>query len=179
MASKAKVKLPQGFELAILEYLPHARSHVRFESSPAVAVDQRGPESAALIQITVDGVPRNLWLQRNDSGLGTGTMSFSGGTLLVRYEPGQLPLGYGLKLQGFQRDVNPGGVGNAAYVSQVCIVDDACQPSVVHEVSMNRPLTYGRFTFYQSGFKQNNPGQEASILAVAFDPGGRLSTQAA
>jgi hypothetical protein len=56
----------------------------------------------------------------------------------------------------------------------VCILDEAHQPPIVSEISMNRPLAYGRFKFYQSGFKQNNPGSEVSVLAVAFDPGRTL-----
>jgi cytochrome c biogenesis protein ResB len=70
----------------------------------------------------------------------------------------------------FTREMNPGQMGNAAFVSTVQLVDKARGIDERRDISMNEPLTCGKFTFYQSGFDEAS-GQKVSTLSVAYDPG--------
>ena len=83
----------------------------------------------------------------------------------------QLPLGYAIELQDFIRKLNPGRVGNAAFASSVRLIDPAADVDQQHEISMNEPLGYGKFTFYQSSFQETPGGMEGSVLTAAYDPG--------
>jgi hypothetical protein len=93
------------------------------------------------------------------------------GSLLVRYGYGELPLGFALKLEDFRREVNPGRNGDAAFASQVRVIDEEMEWEESHEISMNEPLTHRRYTFYQSGFNEGEHGRESSVLSVGYDPG--------
>jgi hypothetical protein len=79
-----------------------------------------------------------------------------------------------LKLADFRRQQNPGRAGNASFSSDVQVVDEACRVDQQHHIAMNEPLTHRRFTFYQSSFKDDGHGHEASVFSVAYDPGRLL-----
>jgi hypothetical protein len=92
----------------------------------------------------------------------------------LRYSHGEVPLGFALKLENFDRQFNPGREGDAAFASVVQLVDEEFGLNESHEISMNQPLSHRRFTFYQSGFNESGHGQEASVFSVAYDPGRPL-----
>jgi hypothetical protein len=70
--------------------------------------------------------------------------------------------------------VNPGREGNAAFASQVRLMDEESALDEVREISMNQPLTHGRYTLYQSGFDEGGSEKKTSVFSVAYDPGRRL-----
>ena len=67
--------------------------------------------------------------------------------------------------------MNPGMMGDASFASSVRVIDKAGNVDMPAEISMNQPLVYGGFTFYQSGHDETADGRQVSILAVARDPG--------
>jgi hypothetical protein len=164
-------KLPVGmrFELTVTDYLPHAENKLSFE--PAAAATKNRPEPAALVEIRSGDAARQVWLQRNDLHYGLRKVIMPEGSLLVRYGYGELPLGFALKLEDFRREVNPGRTGDAAFASQVRVIDEEMEWEESHEISMNEPLTHRRYTFYQSGFNEGEHGRESSVLSVGYDPG--------
>jgi hypothetical protein len=165
----AKIPIGKGFELVVTEYLPHAESKLSFESA---AVDAKNrPEPAALVEIRCGDAARQVWLQRNDLHYGLQKVLMPEGSLLVRYGYGELPLGFAIKLEDFRREVNPGRNGDAAFASQVRVIDEEMEWEESHEISMNEPLTHRRYTFYQSGFNEGEHGRESSVLSVGYDPG--------
>jgi hypothetical protein len=93
------------------------------------------------------------------------------GKMTVRYGDGELPLGYSLKLLKSIQEMNPGGMGVAAYVSSVQIIDEDRGIDREQKISMNRPLTYGKFTLYQSGSFELAEGRKVAALGVTYDPG--------
>ena len=89
------------------------------------------------------------------------------------------PLGFELKLDDFDMDFEPGTEQPTHFASQVRLTDASAgiknQP---HTISMNNPLDYRGFTFYQSNYiKVRDPqtgnftGQFESIFQVATNPG--------
>ena len=94
-----------------------------------------------------------------------------GGLLNVTFGYDTLPLGFGLRLDKFNHEMNPGGMGDAAFTSTVQVVDSAGAISAEAEISMNHPLVHGKFAFYQSGMR---PESNGTILTAAYDPGSKL-----
>ncbi|MCB0379326.1 MAG: cytochrome c biogenesis protein ResB, partial [Bdellovibrionales bacterium] len=80
-------------------------------------------------------------------------------------------LGFQLKLEDFRVGRYQGTRRAASYESDVSIVDkDAPEGKIT--ISMNEPLKYKGFTFYQSSFQEDEMGRPTvSILSVNRDPG--------
>lgn len=93
------------------------------------------------------------------------THSVQGGTST------ELPLGFSIELEQFTRRRNPGRAGDAVITSSVRVFANDEADGLRREISMNRPLTHGKFTFYQSGFQQLPGDRNISILTAACDPG--------
>jgi hypothetical protein len=171
IAAGSKIAIAQGFELIVTEYLPHAENRLSFE---AAADEKTRPEPAALVEIHSNGATEQVWLQRNNLHYGTRRIALASGPLLLRYSHGEVPLGFALKLENFDRQFNPGREGDAAFASVVQLVDEEYELNEAREISMNQPLSHRRFTFYQSGFNESGHDQEASVLTAAYDPGRPL-----
>ncbi|MCB9963319.1 MAG: cytochrome c biogenesis protein ResB [Rhodospirillales bacterium] len=78
------------------------------------------------------------------------------------------PLPFTIRLIDFQRDFHPGTMMAKAYRSDIEVLDgEAHWPA---HISMNHPLRYKGYTFFQSSFAQT-PAGEATILAVVKNTG--------
>jgi hypothetical protein len=169
-------EIPIGgqFTVSLVRYLPRARKEVTFRPVELAAGSDGAAEAAVLVEVTAGGQSRQVWLQRNDMQFGTQPIVTQQGPMVLSFEYDQLSLGYALELQDFTRRFNPGRMGNAAFASTVRLVDPAVGVDQVHEISMNQPLTHGKFTFYQSSFQESHSGREVSVLTAAHDPGRGL-----
>ncbi|MCK5884494.1 MAG: cytochrome c biogenesis protein ResB [Bacteriovoracaceae bacterium] len=58
----------------------------------------------------------------------------------------------------------------ASYQSEIEVYDNRGEKSS-HIISMNQPLTVGKFTLYQNSYFQLQNGEYASTLSVNYDPG--------
>jgi hypothetical protein len=94
--------------------------------------------------------------------------------LRAHFTTAQTPLGFSIELLEFEREMNPGNSGNAAYSSIVRVKDDHRKLDDERVISMNQPLSHRGFRFYQSSFREAGHGKEASIFSVAYDPGRML-----
>jgi len=83
----------------------------------------------------------------------------------------ELPLGFSIELEQFTRRRNPGRAGDASFASSIRVVEGSEETGQRREISMNEPLTHGKFTFYQSSFKELPGGSNISVLTAAYDPG--------
>jgi hypothetical protein len=165
-----------GFKLHVVDYLPHAMRQISFEPTPR---EDRRPlqepgEPAALIELTVDGAQQQVWMRRNDPLYGRRIINTAAGTIVLQFEHARAPLGFSLQLADFERQPNPGGVGDAAFTSRVRLVDEERGVDAEHVISMNEPLTYAGRTFYQANFEEAGHGRETSTLSVSVDPGRPL-----
>ncbi len=170
------IQLPSNFKFAVVEHLPHVRQRVVFDAVTPETDQKQKPEAAAEVEVRVAGVKQSVWLQRDHPTFSTGTVTTPEGTLRLVFGHAEAPLGFSLTLLEFHRDVNPGGIGNAAFSSVVRLVDPERGVDEKRTISMNEPLTYNGLTFYQAGFDDGN-GAKASTFSVARDP-GRLAKYA-
>jgi len=175
-AVKAGDRIPvdDGTEVVLLAYLPHARQEIVF--SPAGDDDEEfaSAEAAALLELTMPDRTEQFWLRRNDAHLGVRRIESAAGPALVLFGYESYPLGFSVKLLDFRRELNPGGMGEASFASQVQLSGPGQPSPAEYEISMNAPLAYGGMRFYQSGYRQLPGGMEVSVLSVARDPGRLL-----
>ena len=169
-----RVKVVADFEIRVVEYLPRARQEVKYRPVRAAPGDATGLEAAALVEVLIGGETRQFWLKRNDEQYGFHRVETPQGSMLVTFGYERLPLGFSLKFLDFTRGMNPGGMGDASFVSSVQLVDSTKGIDEKHEISMNHPLVHRKFAFYQSSFQEMPGGAQASVLSVAYDPGRLL-----
>ena len=127
------------------------------------------------------GRSEQFWLGRNDAQRGIRKLQGSpDGPLIVLFGYERAPLGFSLKLVDFQREKDLDSASDASCVSHVSISDGAQDSSaasendLLGEISADRPLRHGVFTFYQSGFRQLPNKVDLSVLRVTSDPGRLL-----
>lgn len=78
-------------------------------------------------------------------------------------------LPFSIKLNSFQRDVYPGTNMPREYESRVIIIDgDIIWPA---SISMNNPLRYRGYTFFQNSTSVTKDGKPISILSVVTNKG--------
>lgn len=166
-----RVELTAGFKVALLKYLPHAIQEIRFHRQETRPGENRAAKSAALVEVAVGDSVQRVWLKRNDPELGQQMISTREGVLTLTFEYESLPLGFKMQLIKFTRGLNPGGMGNASFASKIRLLDPESGLDDTREISMNEPLTRGKYTFYQSSFQESPDSRPVSVLSVAYDPG--------
>ena len=169
-----RIALGGQFSVTVQRHLPRARQEVSFQPIAAAAGQANQPEAAALVEVTIDGQRRTVWLQRGDSQYSSQSILTGRGPVFLSLGYESRPLGYSIELQDFNRRANPGGMGDAAFSSTVRLMDPAAGVDEQREISMNEPLVHGRFTLYQSSFQEPTHGREVSVLTAACDPGRGL-----
>ncbi len=91
----------------------------------------------------------------------------------VEYRPGQRTLPVTIKLLDFRKIDYPGTQMAAGFESDVELMDTARGLMLTRTISMNHPLKYRGYSFFQSSYVANN-GTETTILSVRNDPGTPL-----
>ena len=165
------IEVAGQFSVSVTDVLNHARREVSFYPLALGPGEQRTAEPAALVRVSAGGKTEEIWLQRNHPEFGQTKIQTPQGPIEVRFGNETMPLGFSLRLIRFQRGLNPGRMGNASFSSRVRLIDSQQGIDEERVISMNEPLTHGRYTFYQSSFQELDEGKSASILSVAYDPG--------
>jgi cytochrome c biogenesis protein ResB len=94
------------------------------------------------------------------------------GPLVVEYRPDQRELPVTIKLLDFRKIDYPGTQMAAEFESDVQLSDPQRGMILMRKISMNEPLRYRGYSFYQSSFI---PGSvETTVLSVRSDPGTPL-----
>jgi hypothetical protein len=167
----SSVEIAKEFRLELTDYVPFAERRivpVPVEFSP----DEKSmPGDAAQVEVEFGGAKKTVWLMRNNPKFSRQVIDTPEGELHVAFGDKSMPLGFSLALLKCTREMNPGRMGDAAYSSTVRIVDEGRGVDREAEISMNRPLTYDKFAFYQSGMSDLSTGEKLSTLKVTFDPG--------
>lgn len=145
-----------GLQFRVLRFLPTAK--VDYEIK---VTDRPTPLTTSAIKVSLLG--NEHWIQLNDV-----VKIFSEQSMyLITYGHRRLDLGFDLYLKKFEVGRYPGTMRAASYASLVT-------PPEGEDVliSMNEPLKYNGFTFYQASFQDGPNGEPiASILSVNKDPG--------
>jgi hypothetical protein len=92
--------------------------------------------------------------------------------LLVEYGPARRELPVTVKLLDFRKIDYPGLQMAAGFESDVEVADPKRGLILMRRISMNNPLRYRGFSFYQSSYVPGSP--EVTILSVRSDPGTPL-----
>jgi hypothetical protein len=166
-----RLPLAAQFQLSIDKHLPHARKLVTFAPAPSGGEETEMLEPAALVEVAAGGTRAEFWLQRKDPDYKAQQIITGEGPLIVTFDNERLPLGFALKLLAFQRELNPGGMGDASFASSVQLLDKQRNIDERREISMNQPLLHRGYTFYQTSFSGAEDGRQTSLLTVAVDPG--------
>ncbi|NBX76314.1 MAG: hypothetical protein EBQ92_07150 [Proteobacteria bacterium] len=151
-------------ELELKEWLPAAV----FDEEPRSVEVLQGADEPFLTAIRVKvGERPSFWLLE---GAGKG-LAVGGMDLLIEYSRDKLQLPFSLYLEKFTMGTNPGTNTAASFVSDVTVKDPKSNSDRKATISMNEPLKYGGYYFYQASY-QLSPGQPAvSVFAVNHDPG--------
>lgn len=160
-------KVPTGWmdiELELKEWLSSA---VLDEEPRSVDVLQ-GSDEPFLTAIRVKvGAQPFFWLME---GMGK-SISVGSMDLLIQYNRDRIQLPFSLYLSKFTMGTNPGTSTAASFISDVVVKDPKSNSDKKAIISMNEPLKYGGYYFYQASY-QMSPGQPAvSVFAVNHDPG--------
>jgi len=167
MTSQGKVKAGDALETGwmgltfrILKYLKNAKSTWTYEPLESSA-------DGTIQSIRFEFSGKEYW-----TGLNSSVRLFSDDAhhVLV-FANRQLQLDFGLKLDAFRVGRYQGTRRAMSYESDVSVVDPSGKP-LKTTISMNEPLYYKGFTFYQSSFQEDEMGRPTmSILSVNRDPG--------
>lgn len=153
-----------GLQIQLIDYIPMAKE----EWDVKEMVRATPPVTTAAVLVEYRG--NKKWLLLND------VIKVFGDTVafIVSYQNRRLDLGFPIKLSNFKVTRYQGAQKAMEYASQVLVGDKDSQfnsPEIV--ISMNEPMKYAGYTFYQSSFNEDeNTGEPvASILSVNKDPG--------
>ncbi len=145
-----------GLVFRLLKVIPRAEEQVIFK-----ATEQSTPMTMPAIKFKYSG--QEHWL-----GLNSMVRLFTDqAAYVVTYENARIALDFDLSLKEFTVGRYPGTVRAASYQSLVAV------PGVGdHLISMNEPLKFQGFTFYQASFQEDEQRRPTmSILSVNRDPG--------
>lgn len=154
-----------GLQIQLIDYLQHAREE--WDVKPAEAST---PLTTAVALLEYKGMKQ--WMLLND------TVKIFGDTVafIVSYRNRAIDLGFPIRLVDFKVSRYQGTGKAMEYASTVMIGTKDIEPqfnSGQIVISMNEPMKFAGYTFYQSSFNEDeNTGEPvASILSVNKDPG--------
>ncbi len=107
------------------------------------------------------------WLLENSGKL----LSIEGRELFIQYSKNRMTLPFKIYLDKFRVGTDPGTQKAATYQSTVKVRSPTNENEPVAEISMNEPLHYGGYTFYQASYQLEEGKPAVSVFAVNFDPG--------
>jgi hypothetical protein len=171
---------PVTFSLKVDEYLTSGVDGevVQEMTLPPNQKDQGIP--GALVQMSANGQTKEFWLRRPGTLSPTfQTVAFPDGSLYrVALDFDRKDLDFSLKLTNFEVGMDPGTNQPSSFSSEVLLTDerrDVTDRPI--RISMNEPLTYRDYTFYQSNYDRvrdkatgRPTGQFMSIFQVRYDP---------
>ncbi len=96
-------------------------------------------------------------------------MDLGGAPLRVEYRRGRRDLPVTIKLTDFRKIEYPGIQMAAGFESDVQLTDTERGTILLRKISMNKPLRYRGYSFFQSSFIDGEP--QTTVLSVRKDPG--------
>jgi len=142
----------KAIQIQVLQFKPKAMPKTDYIEAK-IQYGTKAPPSAILIHSPQESV----WLGLGDRA--------NFGDVVVGYFPRRVVLPFGLRLDRFMLERYPGSMQAAAFSSRVSVGEKS------HLISMNEPLEWRGFTFYQSSYEEGFPRPKVSIFSVNQDPG--------
>jgi hypothetical protein len=130
------------------------------------------PTPVLQLQLTENGnsgAPPTLeWLEKFEPK----TLQVAGKAYRFRYVNHIKPLGFRLRVQDFEMGTYPGTSRPRSFTSYISIEDDEGSIPLERVVSMNKPVSHGGYTLFQSSYEMGRGNMpDATVLSVASDPG--------
>jgi hypothetical protein len=169
------------FRFRVTDFLPRAVEQDRYvpiDAVPGKETDADKIQATPAIQFRLSDrtgkKQQDFWV-----GMGREEMAQVGTSQYrVRFGQKQRPLGFEIKLERAEQTVDPGTRAAATFTSFVEISDPSNGiKGKKEEITMNKPLEYGGYTFYQSNYTRtafnDALGRPVSIsgFTVSNDPG--------
>jgi len=156
-----------GMEVLVERYLPRAVPKRTVSSLPPPLQEERRVPALRVSLQGPSGTTAPEWILWNE----VRQVAFGDGHATLAFRAPESPLPFRVTLLDFQSEKYPGSERAATYQSRVR-VEDAERGSSEHVISMNHPLRYRGYVFFQSSFVEAGEGQPAaSIFSVARAPG--------
>jgi hypothetical protein len=99
------------------------------------------------------------------------SFNVAGQQLTFTYGKKRLLLPFQMFLKKFTIGTDPGTTKAASYESDVILKDRMKGTDVSARVSMNEPVKYGGYTFYQASYQIEEGKPPVSVFSVNYDPG--------
>jgi cytochrome c biogenesis protein ResB len=142
--------------------------HARMDHD-VVAVDPPRESAIPALRVSVKTAQGadQFWVRKG------GSRTFTAGASVYRFtfDDRARPLGFDLTLDRFRIGYYPGTQRPRSFESQLTLSDPSMGRQQSHVVSMNRPVSHGDYTLYQSSYHQLSSGKSVSVLSVSWDPG--------
>lgn len=94
--------------------------------------------------------------------------------IFIQFSKRKLDLPFYIYLEKFKIGTDPGTTKAASYQSDVIVKDPATGVEKKANISMNEPLKYGGYTFYQASYSIEEGRPPVSVFSVNFDPGRQI-----
>jgi hypothetical protein len=174
--------MPMTITFQVDSYLPAGIEKRIYQSVVLPKGQMDNGIGACRAEMTVNGQTKEIWLGRSENNLDPPSsrfLTFGDAVYEMIFDVDRRPLGFELKLDDFDTEFEPGTEQPTHFTSQVRLTDALAgikdKPCTI---SMNSPLDYRGFTFYQSNYIRvrdphtgNFTGQFESIFQVATNPG--------
>jgi hypothetical protein len=152
-------------QLTALELMPRARNERSLKPIPP---RKANAVPAAFICLRASKAAHRLWVRRGESY----DVHIGGQHVQVGFVPERIPMGFSIQLLKPIITHYPGTDRARTYESHVRVNDPNRGVKLEQTISMNAPLVYGGYSYYQSSYqfgKDNEP--VATMLSVVSDPG--------
>ncbi|MBI4342244.1 MAG: cytochrome c biogenesis protein CcsA, partial [Candidatus Omnitrophica bacterium] len=149
-----------GYEMEITDHYPRARRTQQFVNrGDAIRAE------ALHVMVQEGKAAAQAWVGLRDSA----QLPLGAHPITVEYRPARRALPFTIKLLDFRKIDYPGTQMAAGFESDVELTDPQRGIILLRQISMNNPLRYRGFSFYQSSFIPGPP--ETTVLSVRSDPG--------
>jgi hypothetical protein len=153
-----------GMKVTADRLVKNAVSHRSLEPAPAPEKEERRVSAVKVRLENPRGKSVSDWVMWTEAR----TVPMGSGHARIAYRAPELALPFKVTLLKFNSDKYPGSQMAATYESWVR-VDDPDQGVSEHHISMNHPLHYRGYIFFQASFVEGQPMM--SIFSVARAPG--------
>jgi len=153
-----------GMKVVVRAFLPHAARRRIVTPAPVPARDERQQPAVKVHLEGPSGRSPAEWIPWTESRV----LALAGREARVAYRAPEVAVPFQVSLLKFNSDKYPGSSMAATYESWVR-VDDPERGVSEHHISMNHPLHYRGYIFFQSSFVEGEPMM--SIFSVARSPG--------
>jgi len=124
---------------------------------------------AILVRLTSEKHTNDMWVQKYQPR----QVTIDGTPHLLVYEDRSVPMGFSLRLDGFQIRHYPGTDQPRSFESHITILDQRAGGALGRVIGMNHPTKHAGYSFYQASYDTAG-GQTLSVLNVSRDPGVTL-----